>query len=127
MQPWLPYLLVGLGSFVGGNARYLVTRWVGVAEGRLPLATLLINVAGSFLLGVLAGVLAQRPTPHGDALRLALGVGFCGGFTTFSAFAYENSVLLEDGRWLMAAAYAALSLFLGLAAVRAGLLTARWV
>jgi len=123
----MPYLLVGMGSFLGGNARYLVSRWLPTAEGRLPLATLLINLGGSFVLGVLGGVLAARATPHAPALRLALGVGFSGGFTTFSTFAFENAALLEDGRWPTAAAYMALSLLLGLAAVRAGLLTARWL
>ena len=127
MQRLLPYLLVGMGSFVGGIARHLVSRWLAGAGGRLPLATLLINVGGSFVLGVLGGVLAQRATPHADALRLALGIGFCGGFTTFSTFAFENAALLDDGHWPTALGYTALSLVLGLAAVRTGLVAARWL
>ena len=98
----LPYLLVGAGSFVGGNARYVLGRWVGgLVDARFPLGTFLINVGGSFLLGFLAGLLATRALPHSDSLRLALGVGFCGGFTTFSTFEYENHALLEDGLWLL--------------------------
>src|SRR5262245_2793104 len=71
----MPYLLVGVGSFVGGNARYLLSRWVGGATDlRFPLATFLINVSGSFVLGLVGGLLPQRPVPHADAVRLALGV-----------------------------------------------------
>ena len=61
MQRLMPYLLVGLGSFVGGNARYAVARWVGgIVEGRFPLGTFLINVGGSFVLGFLGGAIADR-------------------------------------------------------------------
>jgi CrcB protein len=127
MQRLLPYLLVGLGSFVGGNARYVLARWVGgVADGRFPLATFLINVGGSFILGLLGGLLAQRAVPHADALRLALGVGFCGGFTTFSTFELETHALLEDGVWLTAILNMGLSLVAGLVAVRFGLVAARY-
>src|SRR6266545_8317798 len=119
MERWIPYLLVGAGSFIGGNARYVVGRWVGGAvEGRFPLGTLLINVAGSFLLGALGGFLAQRSVAHGDALRLALGVGFCGGFTTFSTLELETHALLEDGSWLPAMLNVVLSMVVGLLAVR---------
>jgi CrcB protein len=122
----MPYLLVGAGSFVGGNARYVLGRWVGgLVDARFPLGTFLVNVLGSFLLGFLAGLLATRALPHSDSLRLALGVGFCGGFTTFSTFEYENHALLEDGLWLTAAANVALSLFVGLLAVRLGIVAAK--
>ncbi|MCU0243025.1 MAG: CrcB family protein, partial [Vicinamibacteria bacterium] len=82
----LPYLLVGLGGFLGAIARYAVARWVGgITDARFPWGTFLINVSGSFLLGVIGGLLAERLVPHGDAVRLALGVGFLGAFTTFFA------------------------------------------
>ena len=126
-QRLAPYLLVGLGSFVGGNARFVLARWVGATiDARFPLGTFLINVGGSFVLGVLGGLLASRAVPHGDALRLALGVGFCGGFTTFSTFAYETHALLEDGLWWPAAANMAASLFAGLLAVRLGVGLVKW-
>ncbi len=126
MERMLPYLLVGMGSFVGGNARYVLGRWVGgLVDARFPLGTLLINVLGSFLLGFLAGLLATRALPHSDSLRLALGVGFCGGFTTFSTFEYENHALLEDGLWLSAVANMALSLVVGLVALRLGIVAAK--
>jgi CrcB protein len=118
----LPLLLVGAGGFLGANARYLIARWVGEAiDARFPLGTFLINVSGSFLLGLLGALLAERLVPGGDAVRLALGVGFLGAFTTFSTFEYETHALLEDGAWLLASANVCLSVFSGLVAVRAGL------
>lgn len=121
-----PLILVGVGGFLGANARYLSARWVDAAiGGRFPLGTFLINVSGSFLLGLLGGVLAARLTPQGDALRLALGVGFLGAFTTFSTFEFETHALLDDGIWWTAAANVVLSVVVGLIAVRAGLVLAR--
>jgi fluoride exporter len=126
MSRWLPFLLVGVGSFVGGNARYLLARWVGSTfVTRFPLGTLIINLGGSFLLGIIAGFLAARTVAHSDEVRLALGVGFCGGFTTFSTFAFETHALFEDGIWLPALANLAISLFAGLLAVRLGIVAGR--
>lgn len=122
----LPYVLVGLGSFVGGNARFILARWVGsMIDARFPLGTFLVNVSGSFVLGLLGGLLAQRAVAHPDAVRLALGVGFCGGFTTFSTFELETHALFEDGIWLTAVTNMFLSLFAGLLAVRLGIVAAR--
>lgn len=122
----MPYLLVGIGSFVGGNARYILAKWVGgLVEARFPLGTFLINVGGSFLLGLIGGLIAQRSVPHADAVRLALGVGFCGGFTTFSTFEFETHALFEDGVWLSALTNIFASLFAGLMAVRFGMVAAR--
>lgn len=122
----MPCLLVGLGGFVGANARYLTGRWVdSVAGGRFPLGTFAINVSGSLLLGLLGGVLAARLVPHGDHLRLALGVGFLGAYTTFSTFEFETHALLEDGAWWSASAYAGASVVVGLLAVRLGTVLAK--
>jgi CrcB protein len=126
MERWMPFLLVGLGGFLGANARYLVARWADASVGgRFPLGTLLVNVAGSFFLGLLGALVVARVVPGADALRLALGVGFLGAFTTFSTFEYETHSLLEDGLWLAAAANVALSVFLGLIAIRLGMVAAR--
>ena len=126
MERFLPYLLVGAGSFIGGNARYIIGRWAGtMVDARFPLGTFVINVVGSFILGLIAGFLSSRSVAHSDAIRLALGVGFCGGFTTFSTFEFETHALFEDGIWLTAVANMALSLFAGLAAVRFGLVAAK--
>jgi fluoride exporter len=121
-----PFVLVGVGGFLGANARYLSARWVDAAVGgRFPLGTFLINVSGSFLLGLLGALLAARIVPHSDSLRLALGVGFLGAFTTFSTFEFETHALLEDGIWWTAAANIVLSVAVGLIAVRAGIVLAK--
>jgi CrcB protein len=125
-QRILPYLLVGTGSFVGGVARFALARWVGgLIDARFPLGTFVINVGGSFVLGLIGGLLADRAVPHADAIRLGLGVGFCGGFTTFSTFEWETHALFEDGAWLPAVTNVFLSLFTGLLAVRFGIVAAR--
>ena len=121
-----PLILVGVGGFLGANARYLSARWVDAAiGGRFPLGTFLINVSGSFLLGLLGGVLASRIVPSADSLRLALGVGCLGAFTTFSTFEFETHALLEDGIWWSAVANIVLSVVVGLMAVRAGVVLAK--
>lgn len=126
MTTLMPYLLVGLGGFVGANARFVVARLVGAAfETRFPLGTFLVNVSGSFLLGVLGTIIALKVTPNSETMRLALGVGFLGAFTTFSTFEFETHALLEDGSWLLAVANMLASLFVGLIALRAGIVLAK--
>ena len=126
MAALLPYLLVGVGGFLGANARFLVARGVGALfETRFPLGTFVINISGSFLLGVLGTVIADKVFPASEAMRLALGVGFLGAFTTFSTFEFETHALLNDGSWLTATANMAASLLVGLIAVRAGVVVAR--
>jgi CrcB protein len=121
-----PYLLVGIGGFLGANARFLLARWADALFGaRFPLGTFAANMSGSFLLGMLGALLADRALPNSDAVRLALGVGFLGAFTTFSTFEFETHALFEDGSWLAATTNLFASLFLGLVAVRAGILAAR--
>jgi CrcB protein len=93
-------------------------------EARFPLGTLLINVSGSFLLGLLGTVLTQKAVPNADPLRLALGVGFLGAFTTFSTFEYETHALFDGGVWMTALTNIFLSLFAGLVAVRLGIVAA---
>ena len=89
-------LWVGLGGFVGAIARYLLATWIaGRAGTAFPLGTLVINLSGSFVLGLLLGVLENHVTP--PALRLALATGFLGAYTTFSTFTYETIRLVEEG------------------------------
>jgi CrcB protein len=125
-QPLLPYLLVGAGGFIGAIARFAVSRWVvSVWTAEFPLGTFVINISGSFLLGILATLTTSRAAPDGDPLRLALGVGFLGAFTTFSTFEFETHSLFKEGAWFTGATYVFLSLAMGLMAVRLGIMAAR--
>jgi CrcB protein len=120
------YLLVGLGGSLGAVARFVVARLVGALfETRFPLGTFVINVSGSFLLGILGTLVAQKVMPSSESMRLALGVGFLGAFTTFSTFEFETHALFDDGSWLTATANIVASLLVGLLAVRAGIVVAK--
>jgi CrcB protein len=126
MSSLIPFLLVGIGGFIGANARFVVARLVGALfETRFPLGTFIINVSGSFLLGVLGTIVEQKLILNSEAMRLALGVGFLGAFTTFSTFEFETHALFSDGSWLTATTNMVASLFLGLVAVRAGIVVAK--
>jgi CrcB protein len=107
------FLLVGLAGFAGVVARYAIsTPFHGTA---LPWATASINVSGSFLLGVLV----SSHTFNTD-VRTIVGVGFLGGFTTFSTFSVQAFMDIEAGEPLRALAYVAVSVLLGLTAAAAG-------
>lgn len=124
-----PYLLVGFGGFIGATARFIVAHGVGALfETKCPLGTFVINVSGSFLLGVLGTLVAQKVMSNSEAMRLALGIGFLGAFTTFSTFEFETHALFDDGSWLTATTNVFASLFVGLVAVRTGIvLTKTWL
>ena len=95
------FLLICLGGAAGTGARYLLATFVArAADSRFPFGTLLVNVIGSFLLALL---MQLSLSTHSD-LRLILGTGVLGGFTTYSAFNYETLALLRDGSWKLAAA-----------------------
>lgn len=122
---WLVLLAGGLGSV----CRVYLSEWVSTRlVERLgwvfPWGTLTVNVLGCFLIGVLAG-LAQESALIPPAWRLILVAGFVGGFTTFSAFAYESWMLGAEGALLRMAANILLSVLLGLLAVMTGLLLVR--
>jgi len=113
-------LLVGTGGFIGSVARYFVSRLNLTFEFlSVPAGTLIVNVAGSLLIGLLAGLAEKSPVITTE-LRLFLMVGLCGGFTTFSTFAGENLVLLHNGQILSLLLYTALSIILGFIAVFLG-------
>ncbi|HEY8506297.1 MAG TPA: fluoride efflux transporter CrcB [Gemmataceae bacterium] len=114
-----PATLVALGGALGCNARYWLGRWVTSYEWgqHFPWGTFLANVTGAFFLGVLAVVLLERLTPSRRELHLLLGVGFCGGYTTFSTFQYETFQLLRMGRTGAALAYVLGSVLAGFVAV----------
>jgi CrcB protein len=115
------FVLICCGGAVGTGARYLLgglaVRWLGPD---FPYGTLIINVLGSFLIGVVQQVgLTTLWFP--DTLRVVLAVGVMGGFTTYSSFSYETIKLVESGSWPAAAAYVALTTALCLAGCTAGL------
>ena len=122
-------ILVAFGSSLGGVTRWAVTVWFAEWFGRaFPWGTLFINVSGSLFLGWFLTVTDERLSgllwiAPGN-LRLLVGTGFTGAFTTFSTFEYESHDLLTRELRLAAAAYVALSVFLGLLAVQAGVLLA---
>lgn len=126
MRQITPYLLVGIGGFLGATARLLVGTWVGSTFGtRFPLGTFVVNISGCFAIGILGTLIADRLIDRPDHVHALLVVGFLGAYTTFSAFGWENHGLWVDERWLTALVYIVASVAVGLLAVRLGVLTAR--
>jgi fluoride exporter len=97
---------VAAGGLLGAEARYGLTLALPEHAGRFPWSTLLINLTGSLLIGVLMAWLGRQPAPH-PLLRLFLGVGILGGYTTYSTFAVDVQQLLRAGRPLTALGYLA--------------------
>jgi len=119
-------LLVAVGGAAGSVARYLVgvaaLRWIGPGW---PWGTMTVNVVGGFLMGILTGWLALRATGQQETLRVFLGVGILGGFTTFSAFSLDTALMIEKRAYGQAFSYTAASAIIALAALFAGLVLAR--
>lgn len=111
-------LVVGAGSFLGGAGRYLVSFALKCIKG-FPWATLAVNLAGCFLIGLLWGVFSKNGT-EGSNWALFLTVGFCGGFTTFSSFSKEALMMLQSGNFWGFVGYVAFSVVVGIALVALG-------
>ncbi|MCI6283819.1 fluoride efflux transporter CrcB [Selenomonas sp.] len=122
-------VLVFLGGGLGAVCRYLVTTQVGARFGTVfPFGTLTVNTVGSFLMGLIMGVLlllAEQQQFAAGPWKLLLTVGFLGGFTTFSSFSMETMTLVRGGSLFYAAANVLANLVLGFAAVMAGLVLGR--
>ena len=120
------YFVVLAGAGLGGLARYLAASWIMLKYGgRFPLGTLIINVSGSFLVGVFMTLLTERLHPHPN-WRLFVVVGVLGGYTTFSSFEYEIYQSVREGAHRMGMLYLTGSVALGYLGVWMGaLLTAR--
>ena len=113
-------LLVGTGGFLGSITRYLIYLWFGAREWiSFPWATLVINVLGCLLVGMI-GSLVERSVPYHRHILLMGSVGFLGAFTTFSAFGFETVNLLKNQQILLAFANVLANLCLGLVAVLLG-------
>lgn len=121
----MDWLWVGLGGFLGANARHALGVWIVARVGAsFPWHTLAINLTGSLAIGAIVVLLSERL--GGDpAWRLFLVVGFLGGYTTFSSYTFEGLALLQARQWLPAACYLLGSNGLGLAATYAGMALAR--
>ena len=118
-------LFIGMGSFIGGIARFLLARWVqGGTGSSFPFGTLAVNVLGCLAIGLLYGIFERGNLMNPD-LRLFLTVGLCGGFTTFSTFSLETLELIEGGQYAIAGAYALVSVVLCVAGVLVGKVLAR--
>ncbi len=117
------FLFVGFGGFFGSMSRYGLSRIVHEAAMLkvFPLGTFLINIIGSLLLGMVYAVSAKK-IENQEFINLFLGVGFCGGFTTFSAFTWENLMLIQQRNFLEAILYSAGSFVIGIGAVWGGFL-----
>ncbi|MDE5418124.1 fluoride efflux transporter CrcB [Labilibaculum sp. DW002] len=113
-------LLIGLGGFLGSVSRYLVGQGLHrLFDTIFPIGTMTVNIVGSFIIGVIYS-LAERDNLVSPEMRMFLTVGFCGGFTTFSSFAFDNLNLLKDSGFLYLSIYVGGSVFLGLLAVYFG-------
>jgi CrcB protein len=120
-----PLALIAAGGAVGAVGRYGLTRAFPVGADTFPTTTFAINVAGAFVLALLLETLLRRGTPD-HWLRLLVGVGVLGAFTTFSTFVTEVALLVRDDHSGTAALYVAASVITGSAAVIAGLFAAGW-
>lgn len=113
-------LIIGIGGALGAVSRYGIALWVGQRWGRgFPLGTFVINVSGSFLIGLLMTLLAERFSVN-PQWRLLLVVGFLGAYTTFSTFEYETGALLKNGEWVFAMLNVVLSVVAGFIALKLG-------
>jgi CrcB protein len=112
--------IIGMGGFLGAISRYGVALWIGQRWGRnFPLGTFVINVSGSFLIGLLMSLFTERFMVN-PQWRLMLVVGFLGAYTTFSTFEYETGTLMKDGEWLIAMLNVVLSVIVGFIALKLG-------
>jgi CrcB protein len=121
------YLWIGLGGFLGANARYLIQQWAAQWWGAdFPYGTMLANVSGSFIIAFFL-TLATGRLAISPELRLFVAVGFLGGFTTFSSFSMETFRLVEQSGWGAAGLNFVGNTVLGLTGVLLGVFLARWL
>lgn len=119
-------LLVFLGGGFGSVLRYIIGKYLNNPENGLPYGTFLANILGSLLIGLILGFAAKNNTLSQNQ-TLLLATGFCGGFTTFSTFAYENHVFLKSGDFTSFAIYTIASFVIGFLAVFFGMYLVRFL
>jgi len=121
----LKYLMVGVGGFIGAIARFWLGSHIGERMGtRFPYGTFVINISGSFLIGLILTVLSER-THLSPNWRYLIPIGFIGAYTTFSTFEYETLRGVQDGQFWIASLNVVLSVLLGFAAVWGGVMAGR--
>ena len=116
-------VLVFIGGGAGSALRFLISRFLNPSTG-IPYGTLSVNLLGSLLIGFLFGLSLKQNLLSTNSMLL-LATGFCGGFTTFSAFTYENQVLIKNGEFFNFLLYGMGSVFLGIGAVYLGVLLSK--
>ena len=105
MQVLLSFMLVGLGSMAGGMSRYSLSLWTqNVSVFSIPYGTLISNLVGCLIIGVIAGISGKSELLSSE-MRLLLATGFCGGFTTMSSFVYELGQFTQDKEYFFASSY----------------------
>lgn len=120
---------IGIGSALGGNARFWIGTWIQQRWGvSFPIGTLFVNVTGSFILGLFISLfMVKLEFPHIDTLRLLFAIGFVGSYTTFSTFEYETFALVETGSLLLAFLNVLGSVTAGFIAVWLGIVLGRLI
>ena len=117
-------ILVFLGGGFGSVLRFVIGKWLNNSENGIPYGTFAANIIGSLLIGVILGLAAKNETLS-QSQTLLLATGFCGGFTTFSTFAYENHMFLKSGDFMSFALYTTASFVVGFLAVFLGMYMAK--
>ncbi|CAL65478.1 CrcB-like protein [Christiangramia forsetii KT0803] len=117
-------LLVFIGGGLGSSFRFIISKYLNVSS-LIPYGTFLVNILGSLLLGLILGW-AMKSNSLNSPINLMLGVGFCGGFTTFSTFSFENYSLIKTGDFLSFSVYFFGSIILGILAVLAGIFISKF-
>ena len=116
-------LWVGLGGALGSSMRYILSYLIQEnSSSGFPFGTFSVNIIGCLLIGLLIGFSIHRPESLNEQSRFLLSTGFCGGFTTFSAFSAETFSLIDKGEITTALVYILLSIFMGLLATGLGIL-----
>ena len=119
-------LLVFIGGGTGSVLRYIISKFFNNSETGIPYGTFAVNILGSLLIGIILGLATKNETLTQNH-TLLLATGFCGGFTTFSTFAYENHIFLKSGDFTSFAFYTIASFIIGFLAVFTGIYLIKFI